>query len=206
MRQAALYLAAALCLVLIVSLAWWTREFIPRVPQEAVETVTHYTVQEGDSAALIAEAFQVAPDQLSLANAIADPSQLQVKPGQVLLVPQRAPSLTSTWGAHLGGLGAEVLGVRLSFWLAAMAGVLPKRIRKQILGISLALGIVSYAAAQAVAVKEALLTPQFVFAAVKDGFMWAAAFPMLAQVLGIREPVAGGGGAGAVGSDPTPQG
>lgn len=206
MRRAALYLAAALCLVLIVSLAWWTREFIPRVPQDAVETTTHYTVQEGDSTALIAEAFQVAPADLAKANAMADPAQLQVTPGQVLLVPQPAPSLTSTWGAHLGGLGAEVLGVLLSFWLAAMAGVLPRHIRKQILGISLALGLVSYAAAQAVAVKEAALTPQFVFAAIKDGFMWAAAFPMLAQVLGIREPVAGSAtAAGKVGAEAGPQ-
>ncbi len=206
MRKAALYLAAGLCLMLIVSLAWWTRDFMPHVPADAVETVTRYTVQTGDTAATIASAFEVAPIQLAEANAMADPAQLEIKPGQVLLVPQAEHSLTSTWGAHLGGLGAEVLGVLLSFWLAAMAGVLPKHIRRQILGISLALGIVSYAAAQAVAVKQATLTPQFVFAAIKDGFMWAAAFPMLAQVLGIREPVAGSAAAaGKVGAEAGPQ-
>lgn len=199
MRQAALYAAAALCLILIVSLAWWTRDFLPAVPAEAVETVTRYTVQEGDNATAIAQAFRVAPQALAEANEQADPLKLTVQPGQVLLVPQAEPSLGTVWKVHLGGLGAEILGVLLSFALAAMAGALPSHIRRQILGISLVLGIVSYAAAQAVATKEAALTPQFVFGALKDGFMWAAAFPMLAQVLGIREPRAAGrdGGAGA---------
>ena len=32
MRAATLYVAAAICLVLIVSMAWWTREFIPLPP------------------------------------------------------------------------------------------------------------------------------------------------------------------------------
>lgn len=192
MKQAALYAAAALCLILIVSLAWWTRDFLPAVPAEAVETVTRYTVQEGDNAAAIAQAFRVEPQALAEANEQADPLKLTVQPGQVLLVPLPQPSLGTVWKVHLGGLGAEILGVLLSFALAAMAGALPRHIRRQILGISLVLGIVSYASAQAVATKEATLTPQFMFGALKDGFMWAAAFPMLAQVLGIREPRAVG--------------
>ena len=32
MRSATLYLTAALCLVLIVSLAWWSRDFVPTAP------------------------------------------------------------------------------------------------------------------------------------------------------------------------------
>ncbi len=192
MKQAALYAAAALCLILIVSLAWWNRDFMPAVPAEAVETVTRYTVQDGDDLAGIATSFRVAPQALAEANDQADPVKLRVQPGQVLLVPEPEPTLGAVWKVHLGGLGAEILGVLLSFALAAMAGALPRQIRRQILGISLVLGIVSYAAAQAVATKEALLTPQFVFAAIKDGFMWAAAFPMLAQVLGIRDPRAAG--------------
>jgi LysM repeat protein len=189
MRQAALYLAAGLCLILIVSLAWWTRDYLPRVSEEAVQTTTTYTVQEGDTAAAIAEAFRVAPDALAEANDKDGPT-LTVRPGEILVVPEPESGIAQVWSVHLAGLAAEFFGVLLSFWLAAMAAVLPKTIRRQILGISLVLGLVSYASAQAVAVKDPVLTPQFVFASLKDGFLWSAAFPMLARLLGIREPQA----------------
>ena len=72
-------------------------------------------------------------------------------------------------------------------------GLVPKSIRGQILGISLVLGIASYSAAMATRVVNPPLTPQFVFGAVKDGFVWAAAFPMFARAFGMRDP-----------TDPTP--
>lgn len=185
MRSATLYVAAALCLVLIVSLAWWTRDFIP-LPPEPDALTTQYTLQEGDSPESVAEAFRVSEAALAEANAAASIDQLPGTAGSTIVIPG-GRDLARTWSVHAAGLLFELIGVLLSFWLAAMIGLLPRRVRAQVFGISLVLAIVSYAASQSVATSNPLLTPQFLFGALKDGFLWSAAFPMLAKLLGIRE-------------------
>lgn len=188
MRAATLYIAAAICLVLIVSMAWWTREFIPLPPDpSAVETTVRYEVQAGDSAEAIAEGFKIDLGELTAANPSSMAGDAPLQPGETLVIPMPDAGLLSTWGVHGLGLLAELVGVLLSFWLAAMTGILPKTVRRQVFGIAAVLAIVSYAASQSVAAENPLVTPQFVFGALKDGFMWSAAFPMLARLLGIKD-------------------
>lgn len=186
MRAAALYLAAAVLLVVIVSVAWWTRGFLPAPPApDAVRTT--YTAQAGDTIESVAGSMSIDPAALADANDKTS-TTAALQAGEELEVPPATPSLVDTWKVHGVGLAAQILGVLLSFWLSILTGVLPKTpLRRQILGISLVLGIASYASAQAVA-GDAQLTPQFVFGAVKDGFLWSAAFPMFARVLGVKDP------------------
>jgi hypothetical protein len=63
--------------------------------------------------------------------------------------------------------------------------MVPRRFKRQILGLSLVLGVVSYSTANAATVVGPVLTPQHVFSSVKDGFVWAAAFPMCARAFGL---------------------
>ncbi len=188
MRAAALYLVGAVLLVAIVSIAWWTRGFLPPPPApDAVRTT--YTAQAGDTVDSVAASLDVEAQALADANDKSS-TTAALAPGETLDVPAPAPSLVDTWKVHGVGLGAQILGVLLSFWLSILTGVLPKTpLRRQVLGISLVLGIASYASAQAVA-GDARLTPQFVFGAIKDGFLWSAAFPMFARVLGVKDPTA----------------
>jgi LysM repeat protein len=178
-RAGLLYVAAAGALVLIVSVAWWTRESLAK--QGMV-----YTTQPGDTVVSVAQELSVPAAELAAANDV-PLSATPLPPGTVLDVPAPAPSSSMVWFTHLVGLGGEVLGVFMSLWLALVAGLLPKPIRRQVLGISLVVGTVSYASTYAVASAEVLLTPTFLFLAIKDGFAWAAAFPMLARALGIRD-------------------
>jgi hypothetical protein len=179
-RQALLYLLAAVFLALIVSVAWWTREV--RLGPAA----TVYEVQSGDTPAAIAERFEVSPAALAEANE-APPGAFAPRPGDEILIPAPASAPLAVWGVHGVGLVAEVVGVLMSFWLALVAGLLPARVRGQILGIGLVLGLASYAAGQAVAEADPRLTPQFVFESIKDGFTWAAAFPLFARAFGVRD-------------------
>jgi hypothetical protein len=179
MRQGILYIFAALALVLIVSVAWWTRESIDR-------NTRVYTVQPGDTEETIAEDHNVSRAQLATAND-ADVGEMELQPGATIILPVISPTAPEVWITHLVGIGGEMLGVFMSLWLALVAGLLPKHIRRQVLGISVVLGIVSYATTRAVLPDAVLLTPAFLFAAIKDGFAWAAAFPLLARALGIRE-------------------
>jgi len=90
---------------------------------------------------------------------------------------------------HAFGLISELVGVFLSMWLTRTAGLLPKRLQRQILGISVAIAIVSYAGGR-YAVADALpsLSPQFVFQAIKDGFAWSTSLPLFAKALGQGSP------------------
>lgn len=220
MRSAMLYVLGAACLVGIVSIAWWSREFMPP-PVTTAATQGVYTVQPGDDLQSVAAAFDVPPESLVQANPSIQSTTDSLTPGEEITIPPADPSLTEIWGIHLVGIGAEILGVFLSFWLAIATGILPKtRVRRQVLGISLVLGFVSYAATMAI-LPNPTLSPQFVFMAVKDGFVWAAAFPMFARALGIRElpppeplapaepdppvePPAGGASAAAPSSESSP--
>ncbi len=181
MRKGILYLFAAAALALIISVAWWTREYVARHYESQV-----HTVQAGETAEGIANDYGVTLDELASAND-AQPEAMSVTPGEPIVVPIPSPTPVNEWLTHLIGLGGTVLGVLMSLWLALVAGLLPKRIRGQVLGISLVLGVASYASTYAVVQGPVLLTPTFLFIAIRDGFAWAAAFPMLARALGIRD-------------------
>ncbi len=186
MRSALLYVVAAACLALIISVAWWTREYIGPMPDPAAITVTYTTTSEV-TVASVAESFKVEPSALAEANDVSPTTT--VPAGTTLDVPVAESSYFTVWGTHAAGLGAVILGVLLSFWLGRLTGVTPKIASRQILGISLVIGIVSYAADHAVGPNPAF-TPQFVFTSLQVGFMWAAAFPMAARALGMKDPKA----------------
>lgn len=190
-RAAALYLVAAVMLVVIVSVAWATRSSMPVLPPNAVQTT--YIAQPGDTIASVAESLDVAPEALVEANDL-PATTTSLQQGQEIEVPADAPTWRQSAGVHGAGILAQILGVFMSFWLSILTGILPKTpIRRQVLGMSLVLGLASYAAAQSVATETAHLTPQFLFSAIKDGFLWSAAFPMFARALGIKETPTGTG-------------
>jgi hypothetical protein len=179
MRSALLYILAGLFIALIVSAAWWTREF------EGARSESIHVVQSGETAVTIARAYGVPVEALAEAND--EPLEtFEPVPGDPILVPADEPALSDVAKLHAIGLAAEIAGVFMSFWLGIVAGLMPRDLRRQIFGISLALGIASYAATQATATTAAL-TPQFVFGAIKDGFMWSAAFPLFARAFGVRD-------------------
>lgn len=179
MRQGLLYVFAALALVLIVSVAWWTKSSLE-------QDARTYTVQAGDTELDIALDHSVSVTDLAVANN-AEVGKIPVETGKVLAIPSPSPTPVTVWFTHLVGILGVMLGVFMSLWLALAAGLLPKPIRKQVLGISMVVGLVSYASTYAVVSQDVVLTPTFLFIAIKDGFAWAAAFPMLARALGIRE-------------------
>lgn len=181
MRKGLLYLFAAAALVLIVSVAWWTRAYVERHYDASV-----HTVQPGETAESIATAAGVPLEALAGANAMA-PDEMALAPGDKIVVPAPATNTVDQWITHLIGLAGTALGVFMSLWLAMVAGLLPPPIRRQVLGISLVLGVASYTATYAVIQEPVRLTPTFLFIAIRDGFAWAAAFPMLARALGIRD-------------------
>ena len=183
MRQATLYVFAAAALVLIVSVAWWTRESVRTTV--AVDTV-QYTVQPGDTVEKIAKDHGVTLAALLTANNL-PPGDVTLTPDQPIVVPPKPADVKTVWLTHLLGMSGEVLGVLMSLWLALVAGMLPKHIRRQVLGIAVVVGIVSYASTHVVVGEPVLLSPTFLFIAIKDGFAWAAAFPMLARAIGIRD-------------------
>jgi hypothetical protein len=92
-------------------------------------------------------------------------------------------SVVEEWVMHLLGLGGEAIGVFISLWLTRAAGLLPRRARKQIAGISLAIAVVSYAMSQA-ALSEVTSSPQFFFQNIKDGFSWSTSLPLFAKAFG----------------------
>jgi LysM repeat protein len=185
-----LYLLAAVFLAAIISLAWWTR---------LAETPRVHEVRTGETLDGIADEYEVSPADLAEANDDTV-STIVIEPGETLVVPTTPPSGLDVWYAHAAGLGAEILGVLLSFWLALIAGMTPSGYRKQILGISVVLGIASYASTWAVTDAVPLLTPRFVFSALKDGFAWSAAFPMFAAAFGFGRAARSG-----VSSAPAPR-
>jgi len=98
----------------------------------------------------------------------------------------------SVWLVHAVGLVAEIIGVFMSFWLARAAGMVPAPLSGRIFALSLLLGLASYSSANATSSLAPVLTPQHVFASVKDGFVWAAAFPIFARAFGMTRDDAEG--------------
>jgi hypothetical protein len=182
MRKGLLYVLAAIFLVVIVSVAWWSL-----AAQQKAGGGT-YTVQPGDTVASVTKQFGVSATALADANGIT-PTALPMKmtPGQTIEVPPTEQTSVDVWKTHLVGLTAEIVGVLMSFWLAMAGGLLPREIRRQVLGISLVLGVAAYSANQGVAPGTPQLTPQFIFNAIANGFAWSAAFPLFARAFGIRE-------------------
>lgn len=178
MRSALLYVLAAVCLALIVSVAWWSREVTLRSVQP-----TPYAVRGGDTITSIARDQGLSP------GVVAELNNMEVEhpltPGQKIQLPAKETAPPNMWLVHAAGLGAEILGVLMSFWLSLVAGLLPAGFRKQVLGISAVLGLASYAAGHAADTTALDLTPQFVFRAITDGFAWSSAFPLFARAFGI---------------------
>ena len=185
MKSALLYVLAALMLALIVSVAWWTR--LAEQPQ-------HYVIGSGDTVESISAAYDVEIELLAEANGT-DEEDLVIVPGESIMIPAAPATGANVWLAHGAGIGAEIGGVLLSFWLSLVAGLLPRGYRKQMFGISAALGLASYAGSHAGVEQAISLTPGFLFDAIKDGFMWAAAFPMFAAAFGMRDRDGAGSGA-----------
>lgn len=203
MKALALYVLALGFLAAIVFIGWtgWRGE--PVGAGLTVRTVAMQTVtigQAGDTLTGVAQSLGVSAEDLANANDLATTARLVG--GTQLTVPPTEPDWQRLLGTHAAGLGAEFLGVFMSFWLALAVGIIPKGYRVQIFGISFVLAFASYAAAQAGTATNPAMTPQFLFAAVKDGFAWSTAFPMFAWALGIRERKGGtaSGGAGSAGA------
>ncbi|MEO8085133.1 MAG: LysM domain-containing protein [Ardenticatenales bacterium] len=195
MKALALYLLAVLFLVLIAFTGWTGWRGVPVagghiLHETAVQTMT--VGEGGDTVPGVAEKLGVSADELAKANDLATTASLPA--GTELTVPASSRGWQSLLGTHSAGLGAEFLGVFMSFWLALAIGIIPKGYRVQIFSISFVLALASYAAAQAGAAGNPDLSPQFLFGAIKDGFAWSTAFPMFAWALGIRERKDGSGG------------
>ncbi|MFQ5460241.1 MAG: LysM peptidoglycan-binding domain-containing protein [Anaerolineae bacterium] len=180
MKSALLNGLAAVFLAAIAAVAWSTHG-LPPAP------VDHpYTVASGDTAPSIAGDADLSLTELAEANASTAASFRPV-PGQVIIIPAPKPTLSDEIAIHGAGLAAEIVGVIMSLWLAFFTGLLAKGHRRQIVAISLVLGVASYAADQAGGTRVPAVTPSFLFAALRDGFAWSAAFPMFARALGLRD-------------------
>ncbi len=177
MKAAVLYVLAGLMLALIVSVAWWTR---------LAEKPSEHTVRQGETIETLAADFGVEPELIARTNGTTV-DEFNIRPGEPVLVPAVPATGSGVWLAHGAGIVAEIGGVLLSFWLALVAGIVVRGYRQQILGISVALGIASYAASHAGVDQAIAITPGFLFASMKDGFMWAAAFPLFAAAFGMKE-------------------
>jgi len=203
MKALALYVLALGFLAVIAFVGWsgWRGARLDR--GLVVHTTTMQVVEigkGGDTLPGIAAELGVTVDDLKLANATLSPTAILTE-GTEVTVPPEAMTWQKLLGTHSAGLGAEFLGVFLSFWLALVVGILPKGYRAQMFGISFVLALASYAAMQAGVVGNPEMTPQFLFGAIKDGFAWSSAFPMFAWALGFRErkptPTGTGGTTGA---------
>jgi hypothetical protein len=141
-------------------------------------------IRAQETLAHVVAAYELSADDLMRADGLGV-TLTAVPEGKLLIDPAPAASLSSVWGVHAVGMLAEVAGVLMSFWLARAAGMVPQRLKGQILGLSLILGVVSYSTAHATSVVGPVLTPQHLFASLKDGFVWAAAFPMFGRAFGL---------------------
>ena len=144
-----------------------------------------YLAQAGDTWENVALRYGISVKDLLRANRLTQATR-PIREGENLVVPPTGPTPAEVWQAHGFGMLAEAVGVAISLWLTKSAGLLPKRLRKGVLGLSLAIALISYATAQA-ATPEPLtyLSPQFIFACVKDGFTWSTSMPIIARAFGV---------------------
>ena len=150
-----------------------------------LEPLRSYVAQEGDTWENIALRFSVSVKELVRVNQPSGATS-PIREGQSLVIPPPSPPSSEVWQAHGFGILAEALGVIISLWLAKAAGLLPRRLRKSIAGLSLAIALISYASTQAAAPEPlSYVSPQFIFASIKDGFTWSASMPMIARAFGV---------------------
>lgn len=144
----------------------------------------NYVAQAGDTWENVALRYSVSVRTLLRANRLAQASR-PIRQGESLVIPPPGPTPGEVWQAHGFGILAEAVGVAISLWLTKAAGLLPKRLRKGVVSLSLAIALVSYATAQAVATEPlTYVSPQFVFASIKDGFTWSTSMPLIARAFG----------------------
>lgn len=188
MKALALYILAAGFLAVIALFGWMGWRGAPlggglTMHASALQTVT--IGQGGDTVPGVAAKLGVTAEELAKANDLAATASLDA--GDELTVPQADTDGLALLSTHAAGLGATFVGVFMSFWLALAVGIVAKGYRPQIFSMSLVLALASYAASQAGAAGPPVLTPPFLFEAIKDGFAWSSAFPMFAWALGIRD-------------------
>jgi hypothetical protein len=177
MRRALLYVLAAVLLVVIAAVTWYTRETTGPLT---------YTVHAGDTLETIAATHGITIAALINANSDIPPEQL-TSVGAILVLPRVQPSISDAWLVHGAGVVTEIVGVLVGFWLAIAGGVLARRARAQVMSIAVVLAVASYIAAQLNAGDTPSLTARFLFDAFKDGFFWVALFAMLTQLLRMRD-------------------
>jgi len=203
MKALALYVLAAGFLIVIGVIGWSGWRGAPlggglTLHASSLQTVT--IGEGGDTVPGVADKLGVSADALAKANDLAATATLDA--GAELTVPPDASDWREVWSTHLAGIGAAFVGVFMSFWLSLAVGIVAKGYRAQIFSISFVLALASYAATQASAAGQPVLTPQFLFASIKDGFAWSSAFPMFAWALGIRDRKGGAAG-GSTATTPT---
>ena len=143
-----------------------------------------YMAQAGDTWENVALRYGISVNDLLRANRLSQTTR-PIREGENLLVPPAGPPPAEVWQAHGFGLLAEAVGVAISLWLTKSAGLLPKRLTRGVLGLSLAIALISYATAQAVAPEPlTYVSPQFIFARIKDGFTWSTSMPLIARAFG----------------------
>lgn len=206
MKALALYVLATGFLIVIGLIGWSGWRGAPlggglTMHASALHTVT--VGEGGDTIPGVAGKLGISAESLAKANDLAATATLDA--GTELTVPPEATDWREAFSTHAAGLGAAFIGVFMSFWLSLAVGIVAKGYRAQIFSISFVLALASYAATQASAAGQPVLTPQFLFASIKDGFAWSSAFPMFAWALGIRDRKGGAGGAtGGTGGSTSP--
>jgi LysM repeat protein len=149
------------------------------------EPSRYYTAQPGDTWENLALRYSVSVRGLLRANGLAALSR-PLREGESVVIPPPRPAPAEVWQANGLGILAELAGAAVGLWLAARVGLLPKRVRRGMVTLSLALAAVSYGAGRVVAIEPlALLSSEFIFAAVKDGFTWSASLALIARAAGV---------------------
>jgi len=174
---------AGVSILVIAATSWFTWMTVPPPPPAG----GYHVVRRGEDLYSIALRYGVDVKTLAQANNITSPEDIY--PGQRLFIPERRISRLEEWGVHILGLAGEAVGVFISLWLTRAAGLLPRRARKQIVGISLAIAVVSYATSQAAQKGTVTVSPQFLFQTIKDGFAWSTSLPLFAKAFGQVDEV-----------------
>ena len=149
------------------------------------EPSRNYTAQPGDTWENLALRYSVSVRALLRANRLATLSR-PLREGESVVIPPPHPAAAELWRANGIGILAEVVGAAIGLWLASSVGLLPKRARRGVVSLSLILAVASYGAGRLVATEPlTLLSPEFIFSTVKDGFTWSASLALIARAAGV---------------------
>jgi LysM repeat protein len=170
-------LAALLLLFLVIDIGQATWLLTPPLTRK-------YVVQPGQTLADVANRHHVSEGAILQANGLRPGAPVEA--GQILAIPLPALAPLRERSVQWVGLAGTVLGVLISFWLTSVTALLPKDSRPRIFCISLGLALISYVTVQVSSSEvPAIITPLFVFNAIKDGFAWSTSVPLLAKALGF---------------------